>query len=220
MNTRRAFSTTAAAVRQPPDCSSMRVSRPWTTSAPSAARTPTAPTTANATTATSPCCMRYGRHQRRLLVLQDLQGTLLRTQRHAPVRLPACPRTRSSPSCTTSPRAAASARPAACVGVKKDTVIRYSLLAGEHAQQLHDELVAFSPQTDEVQFDEKWSFVGQEGEALPPRPPRRLLLRRLLGPCGPGPRASPGGQPDRRPPHGRTHAAVGRGLPPAAPGAG
>ena len=31
------------------------------------------------------------------------------------------------------------------VGVNKDTVVRYSLLAGHHAQQLHDELVAFSP---------------------------------------------------------------------------
>jgi transposase-like protein len=32
------------------------------------------------------------------------------------------------------------------VGVNKNTVIRYSVLAGRHAQQLHDELVAFSPQ--------------------------------------------------------------------------
>jgi transposase-like protein len=32
------------------------------------------------------------------------------------------------------------------VGVSKDTVVRYAALAGEHAQQLHDELVAFSPQ--------------------------------------------------------------------------
>ena len=31
------------------------------------------------------------------------------------------------------------------VGVSKDTVIRYAALAGEHARQLHDELVAFSP---------------------------------------------------------------------------
>jgi transposase-like protein len=31
------------------------------------------------------------------------------------------------------------------VGVSKDTVARYSVLAGEHAQHLHDELVAFSP---------------------------------------------------------------------------
>ena len=31
------------------------------------------------------------------------------------------------------------------VGVNKDTVTRYSLLAGEHARDLHQELVAFSP---------------------------------------------------------------------------
>ena len=31
------------------------------------------------------------------------------------------------------------------VGVSKDTVVRYAALAGEHAQELHDELVAFSP---------------------------------------------------------------------------
>lgn len=30
-------------------------------------------------------------------------------------------------------------------GVHRDTVVRYSRLLGEHAQQLHDELVAFSP---------------------------------------------------------------------------
>jgi LacI family transcriptional regulator len=31
------------------------------------------------------------------------------------------------------------------VGVHRDTVVRYSRVLGEHAQQLHDELVAFSP---------------------------------------------------------------------------
>ena len=31
------------------------------------------------------------------------------------------------------------------VGVNKNTVVRYTLLAGTHAQQLHEELVAFSP---------------------------------------------------------------------------
>jgi transposase-like protein len=31
------------------------------------------------------------------------------------------------------------------VGVNKNTVARYALRAGDHAQQLHDELVAFSP---------------------------------------------------------------------------
>ena len=31
------------------------------------------------------------------------------------------------------------------VGVNKNTVLRLAVLAGQHAQQLHDELVAFSP---------------------------------------------------------------------------
>lgn len=52
------------------------------------------------------------------------------------------------------------------VGVDKDTVTRYVLLAGKHSQQLHDELVGYSPQTREVQYDEKWSFVGKKRSAL------------------------------------------------------
>jgi len=32
------------------------------------------------------------------------------------------------------------------VGVNRNTVMRYSRLAGEHAKAIHDELVAFSPQ--------------------------------------------------------------------------
>ena len=32
------------------------------------------------------------------------------------------------------------------VGINRNTVMRYSRLAGEHAKALHDELVAFSPQ--------------------------------------------------------------------------
>ena len=32
------------------------------------------------------------------------------------------------------------------VGVNKDTVVRLALVAGHHAQQVHDERVAFSPQ--------------------------------------------------------------------------
>ena len=34
------------------------------------------------------------------------------------------------------------------VGVHRDTVVRYSRLAGEHAKDLHDELVRFSPSYD------------------------------------------------------------------------
>jgi hypothetical protein len=31
------------------------------------------------------------------------------------------------------------------VGVHRDTVVRYCRVVGEHAQELHDELVTFSP---------------------------------------------------------------------------
>ena len=34
------------------------------------------------------------------------------------------------------------------VGVDKDTVLRYSAKAGDHAEQLHDELVGLSPPDD------------------------------------------------------------------------
>ena len=57
------------------------------------------------------------------------------------------------------------------IGVHRDTVSRYSLLAGEHAQDLHDVLVAFSPQTREVQFDEKWAFVGKKQKHCDPGDP-------------------------------------------------
>ena len=57
------------------------------------------------------------------------------------------------------------------VGVHRNTVVRYSRLLGEHAQQLHDELVAFSPSDREVQLDEKWSFVFKKQEHCDPDDP-------------------------------------------------
>jgi len=48
------------------------------------------------------------------------------------------------------------------VKVHPDTVSRYSRTAGEHARAAHDELVAHSPETRELQRDEKWSFVAKK----------------------------------------------------------
>ena len=59
------------------------------------------------------------------------------------------------------------------VGVNKNTVVRYSLLAGEHARQLHDELVAFSPEHARGAVRREVVLRRQEGEALRPRRPRR-----------------------------------------------
>ena len=39
---------------------------------------------------------------------------------------------------------------------------RLARKAGAHAQQSHEEHVAFSPKTREVQLDEKWSFVAKK----------------------------------------------------------
>jgi hypothetical protein len=48
------------------------------------------------------------------------------------------------------------------VKVHPDTVSRYGRAAGEHSRAAHDELVARSPETREVQMDEKWSFVAKK----------------------------------------------------------
>jgi LacI family transcriptional regulator len=52
------------------------------------------------------------------------------------------------------------------VGVHRDTVMRYSRLAGNHARQVHDELVAVSPQYPGSAVRRKVVVCGQEGEAL------------------------------------------------------
>jgi transposase-like protein len=59
------------------------------------------------------------------------------------------------------------------VGVNKNTVVRLCLVAGDQAQQLHDEFVAFSPQHPRGPVRRKVVVRRQEGEALRPRRPRR-----------------------------------------------
>jgi LacI family transcriptional regulator len=61
------------------------------------------------------------------------------------------------------------------VGVKEDTVIRYARLAGTHAKDLHDELVAFSPSDRGGAAGREVVVRREEGEALRPcrRPARR-----------------------------------------------
>jgi transposase-like protein len=52
------------------------------------------------------------------------------------------------------------------VGVSKDTVVRFSLLAGHHAQELHDELVAFSPSDPGGPVRREMGLRRQKGKAL------------------------------------------------------
>jgi transposase-like protein len=52
------------------------------------------------------------------------------------------------------------------VGVSRDVVRRLTLIAGDHAKVLHDELVN-GVSVNEAQADEKWNFVGKkEGVCL------------------------------------------------------
>jgi transposase-like protein len=51
-------------------------------------------------------------------------------------------------------------------GVNKDTVTRYSRLAGSHAKQVHDELVVVSPRDARGSVRRKVVVREQEGKAL------------------------------------------------------
>ena len=48
------------------------------------------------------------------------------------------------------------------VKVHPDTVSRYGRTAGQHSRTAHDELVAPTPETRELQMDEMWSFVAKK----------------------------------------------------------
>lgn len=52
------------------------------------------------------------------------------------------------------------------IGVNKNTVVRYSRLAGQHARDLHDELVAFSPEDAGGPIRRKMGFRGQKRKTL------------------------------------------------------
>src|SRR5882672_12772399 len=51
-------------------------------------------------------------------------------------------------------------------GVHRDTVIRYSLLAGVHAKDLHDVLVAFSPSDARGAVRRAMGLRGEKAETL------------------------------------------------------
>ncbi len=64
------------------------------------------------------------------------------------------------------------------VGVHRDTVMRYSRLAGDHARKVHDELVAFSPEHPGGAVRREVVLRGEKGKALRSgRPQRRQAGR-------------------------------------------
>ena len=91
--------------------------------------------------------MRYGPHQRRLLRCRtckarfsERKGTPLFDSRLPPEKAVAVLRHLAD--------GCGARQTGRLVGVDQDTVARFGLLAGGHAEKLHDELVAFSPLDD------------------------------------------------------------------------
>jgi transposase-like protein len=112
-------------------------------------------------------CGRYGPHRRRLLYCRtckarfsERKGTPLFDTRLAPEQAVAV--------LAHIAEGVGVRKTARLVGVSKDTVVRYCLRAGEHAQQLHDELVAFSPRDARSPVRREVVLRRQEGEALRP----------------------------------------------------
>jgi LacI family transcriptional regulator len=90
-------------------------------------------------------CMRYGRQQRRLLYCRTCKARFSE-RKGTPLFDSRLPEDKVVAVLQHVAEGVGVRQTSRLVGVSKDTVVRYSCRAGEHAQQLHDELVAFSPQ--------------------------------------------------------------------------
>jgi LacI family transcriptional regulator len=89
--------------------------------------------------------MRYGPHQRRLLRCTTCKARFSE-RKGTPLFAAQLPEDKVVAVLSHIAEGVGVRKTSRLVGVNKNTVVRYCLLAGAHAQQLHDELVAFSPQ--------------------------------------------------------------------------
>ena len=89
-------------------------------------------------------CARYGKHQRRLLYCKTCKARFSE-RKGTPLQGTRLPDDRAVAVLHHLAEGCGVRQTARLTGVSKDTVVRYSLKAGEHAARLHDELVAFSP---------------------------------------------------------------------------
>ena len=89
-------------------------------------------------------CMRYGPRQRRLLYCKTCKARFSE-RKGTPLFDTRLPQEQVVSVLAHIAEGCGVRKTSRLLGVNKDTVVRYSLLAGRHARQLHDELVAFSP---------------------------------------------------------------------------
>jgi transposase-like protein len=90
-------------------------------------------------------CGRYGRHQRRLLYCRTCKARFSE-RKGTPFFDARLDEDKARAVLHHLAEGCGVRQTSRLTGVSKDTVVRYSLRAGRHAQQLHDERVAFSPQ--------------------------------------------------------------------------
>ena len=117
-------------------------------------------------------CMRYGKQQRRLLYCKTCKARFSE-RKGTPLFDTRLPEDQVVAVLAHIAEGVGVRKTGRLTGVSKDTVVRYSLRAGDHAQQLHDELVAFSPRHARGAVRREVVVRRQEGEALRPRRPRR-----------------------------------------------
>ena len=113
-------------------------------------------------------CARYGPHRRRLLYCRTCKARFSERQ-GTPLLGAQLPEDKVVDVLKHIAEGVGVRKTARLVGVSKNTVVRYCLLAGEHARQLHDELVAFSPEDARGPVRRKVVVRRQEGKALRPQ---------------------------------------------------
>lgn len=89
-------------------------------------------------------CARYGKHQRRLLYCRSCKARFSE-RKGTPLFDTRLPDDKALALLQHLAEGCGVRQTGRLLGVDKDTVVRYALRAGDHAQQLHDELVSFSP---------------------------------------------------------------------------
>jgi transposase-like protein len=89
-------------------------------------------------------CDRYGKHRRRLLYCKTCKARFSE-RKGTPLFDSRLPEDKAISLLEHLAEGTSVRKTGRLLGVSKDTVVRYSLRAGQHAKAVHDEVVAFSP---------------------------------------------------------------------------
>ena len=155
----------------------------WTTSRASAARTPTAPPTADAEPEACPSAIVTASRITSACSTATPARPASPSARAPHCSTAACPRRRPAPYSITSPRATASDRPGASSASIAIPSSAWPAPPAIMPTTLTTSSWLFPPRTSEVQLDEAWSFVAKNQEELRPGRSGRRPQGGLVGPC-------------------------------------